>query len=237
MSSILKALKKLEEEQAARSTAPPLCSRGQYVAADSKRRRPVLLVGCIVVAILLVGVLFQAMRDIRELPLPLQPTQPPAVVIAPSSPAPGQTATPALSSTTVSPATVAVTRAPPVVATLQSGQPTLVKPERASAGGPAAEKPLPVDNRPIAAAPAEPIHQVAVERREIPLPGQQWRAPQLKVDEIIPAAGGEPMAIVNGLPVMEGTLVDNALVEKIHPDRVLFVIDGKVIEVRLSSSP
>lgn len=45
------------------------------------------------------------------------------------------------------------------------------------------------------------------------------------------------MAIVNGLPVMEGTLVENALVEKIHPDRVRFIIDGKVIELRPTPSP
>jgi len=100
---------------------------------------------------------------------------------------------------------------------------------------------MPVDNPPVAAAPAavsaKPIHQVEVERREIPLPGQQWSAPQLKVDDILPAAGGEPMAIVNGLPVMEGTLVENALVEKIHPDRVRFIIDGKVIELRPTPSP
>lgn len=219
MSSILKALKKLEEEQAARSKAASPRSGGQYVAVDRKRRRPVLLVGCIVVAILLVGVLFQAMRDIRELPV----------------------ARPPLPSTAVSPPKVAVASVPPVVTALQSAQPTSGQTERAPAGGPGPDKPTPVDIRPVAAAPvavsAEPVHEVDVERREIPLPGQQWSAPQLKVDDILPAAGGEPMAIVNGLPVMEGTLVENALVEKIHPDRVRFIIDGKVVEVRPSSSP
>ena len=73
-----------------------------------------------------------------------------------------------------------------------------------------------------------------VQRREIPLPGQQWAAPQVTVSEILPDGGGGYMAIVNGLPVMDGTQVENAQVEKIFADRVRFVIDGKTVEVKPS---
>jgi hypothetical protein len=42
------------------------------------------------------------------------------------------------------------------------------------------------------------------------------------------------MAVVNGLPVMAGTMVEDAVVEEIRADRVLFLIQGKVVAVPLS---
>ena len=39
------------------------------------------------------------------------------------------------------------------------------------------------------------------------------------------------MAVVNDLPVMIGTQVDAATVIEIHPDRVLFKLDGKTYTV------
>jgi hypothetical protein len=78
------------------------------------------------------------------------------------------------------------------------------------------------------------VKQVRIDRLEIPAPGQQWVAPpQLSVSEIFPPQGGERMAIVNGLPVMAGTMVENALVEEIHDDRILVSIDGKRVVVPL----
>jgi len=43
------------------------------------------------------------------------------------------------------------------------------------------------------------------------------------------------MAVVNGLPVMEGTMVADAVVEEIRADRVMFLIQGKVVTVPLSN--
>ncbi|MDH3999531.1 MAG: hypothetical protein OET90_11935 [Desulfuromonadales bacterium] len=37
---------------------------------------------------------------------------------------------------------------------------------------------------------------------------------------------GESMAIINDLPEMEGTVIDGAVVQKIEPDRVEFLIGG-----------
>lgn len=45
------------------------------------------------------------------------------------------------------------------------------------------------------------------------------------------AAGGS-MAIINDLPVMEGTTIENALAERIFPDRVLFLVNGQRYEAR-----
>jgi len=81
------------------------------------------------------------------------------------------------------------------------------------------------------------VTQVKVNRFDIPSPGQEWVAPpQLVVSEIFPPAGGERMAIVNGLPVMAGTMVEEALVEEIHDDRVLFAIGGKRVTVPLQKN-
>ena len=81
------------------------------------------------------------------------------------------------------------------------------------------------------------VKAVQVERCEIPAPGQQWAAPHLTVSDILPASGGGRMAIVNGLPVMEGTMVENAVVREILPDRVVFDIDGKSVAVPLAARP
>jgi len=98
--------------------------------------------------------------------------------------------------------------------------------------------PVPDASHPVAVSAAatsqEPIDQVRVESREIPSPGQQWTAPNLVVSNILPVSDKESMAIVNDLPVMEGTMVEDALVKEIHPDRVLFVIDGKSIVIPLA---
>jgi hypothetical protein len=77
------------------------------------------------------------------------------------------------------------------------------------------------------------VKKVEIERHEIPAPGQQWSAPHLVVSDILPSSGGERMAIVNGLPVMTGTFVEEAEVREIHPDRVVFEIDGKSVVVPL----
>jgi hypothetical protein len=80
-----------------------------------------------------------------------------------------------------------------------------------------------------------PPAEVKVTDRQIPPPGQQWSTPHLAVSDIFPpSAGSGWMAVVNGLPVMEGTMVEDAVVEEIRADRVLFLIQGKVVAVPLS---
>jgi hypothetical protein len=70
----------------------------------------------------------------------------------------------------------------------------------------------------------------------LPPSGAGWTAPHLRVTEIFPAnAAGGRMALVNGLPVMEGTRVDDALVREIRAGEVLFEIDGRSVTVPLHS--
>jgi hypothetical protein len=56
----------------------------------------------------------------------------------------------------------------------------------------------------------------------------------LKVTEIFAVTSGEGrMAMVNGLPVMEGSRVDDALVREIRDGEILFEIAGQMIVVPL----
>jgi hypothetical protein len=90
---------------------------------------------------------------------------------------------------------------------------------------------------PAPAVAADAVKEVSVATRAIPAPGQQWSATQLRVTEIFPGTGSARMAMVNGLPVMAGTWVDNALVREIRDDQVLFDIDGKSVAVPVSPAP
>lgn len=55
----------------------------------------------------------------------------------------------------------------------------------------------------------------------------------LKVDEIHFRPGEEPMAVVNGLPVMQGMKIGEIRVDSIAADGVRFTVEGKRIEVPL----
>jgi hypothetical protein len=62
--------------------------------------------------------------------------------------------------------------------------------------------------------------------------------PLMTVSEIYyHAEGGGSMAVINDLPVMEGTQLDGAMVERILPDRVRLTFQGKPLEVLLKSNP
>lgn len=229
MSSILKALKKLEEERTGRPDASVTRSGGQFVTpAGSRRNPPRLLAAGISVGLLLAGGLFLLLRESQvQNPVSIAtPAAPPAQIVVKAAPPPLQPA--------------AAPPRPPVTPGTEPVRPRVALP----VSGPAAIPPAlpqsePVRGAPLAAAASastpDRVEQVRVDHREIPHPGQQWAAPQLAVSDILPASGGGRMAIVNGLPVMEGTLVENALVEKILADRVRFVIDGKAVEVRVNA--
>lgn len=247
MSSILKALKKLEEERTGRPDAAVTRSGGQFVAPAGSRRNPLrLLAAGIGVGLLLAVGLFMLLRE-SQLQNPVSiapPAAPPAPIVVKAAPPPQQPAA-APPGPAVTPGAEPVR---PRVALPVSG-PALLAPVRRVEVSPTPASPVaippalprsePARSAPLAAAasPATPdrVEQVRVDHREIPRPGQQWAAPQLAVSDILPASGGGRMAIVNGLPVMEGTLVENALVEEILADRVRFVIDGKAVEVRVNA--
>lgn len=232
MSSILKALKRLEEEQSGRSSIPARQGGGQFVASMRATRPLLLLAGGVGAGLLLAGGLYAVFG------LKSTPTEPPAIAARETRPP----ATGVETATTAVPVMPAV--APPPVSAPTAVKPVAAKPVAVSVAPavipaviagterkPAVTLPLPPaadTKRP------DPVQQVEIERLEIPAPGQQWSASHLVVSDILPAAGGGRMAIVNDLPVMEGTMVDDAVVREIRADSVIFTIDGKSITVPLA---
>ena len=255
MSSVLKALKKLEEERRGDAAASGAAAGQKWASGGQPERRPrylLLAIAGLAVGLLVVLVLLWP----RGSEPPVAVVAPPAATVLPAVAAPAAVPQP------VSPP-VAVDR-PAVVATPQPARVEPVRPAAAVTPTPvvaipeprqtpeptpppaplpeaidlAASRPLPV--APPVREPARPVRteapvrQVQINRFDIPSPGQQWVAPpQLKVSEIFPPTGGERMAIVNGLPVMVGTMVDEAMVEEIHDDRVIVSIGGKQVAIPL----
>ena len=212
MSSILKALKKLEEEQSGRAAGGG--EGGRFVGVESPARHAWLPLACGVgIGLLLSGAVFYwaFVSSPEPVAAPAPAVSAPPVAAAPQA-APRQDELPS-----------APARPTPPPVTPMPTRPLPTPPPAATRSGPAAVIPA-------RSAPAV-VEQVAVERSDIPEAGRQWSAPHLAVSEILAAAGAEPMAVVNGLPVMAGTVVDGALVKEIRPDRVIFVIDGKTVAV------
>jgi len=61
--------------------------------------------------------------------------------------------------------------------------------------------------------------------------------PRLKITEIhYRSSAKERLAVVNGLPVLEGVDIDGARVDRIFKDRIRFVVNGRYLEVKLDPS-
>lgn len=222
MSSILKALKRLEEDKAVRLDAPVDIAR-DILRQPRKTRHPasrqllVPVVGGLVVA---VGALFllQAWHSTRASepvtqaePAVSQPQPPPSPAVAPI-----EVRANALPAVSGEPEIVEVQMSPPPVAAAVE---RAARPAGAAAGAVAPPKALvpPPDAKP---APAATVEQAAL--------------PPLAVSGIAFQTEREArLAVVNDLPVMEGTLIEGARVEEILADRVRFAWEGGTFEVLL----
>ena len=248
MSTILKALKKLEDEKRA---AAPVNFSARIVAAPTAARRSshgVALIaagafgGLLLAVAVICGWFWLRSAEPEGGPsqvIPSAQSGPPALAAlpAPVSEPPARNAqVPVAGASRRSAGNAA--KPPPAAAPAPSQARLTVTP-------PPQPQPLPpppgqsVPPRRAAATPprhdASPA-EVLVTDRQIPPPGQQWSAPHLEVTDIFPpSAGSGWMAVVNGLPVMEGTMVADAVVEEIRADRVMFLIQGKVVTVPLSN--
>ncbi len=227
MSTILKALKKLEEEQ--RAGAPlPLDSRivsERGRAAGARRSGLPMVLGVIggglAVSLAVAGWFW--LKPPADIPVALVPV----AVISGEAPPPARPRP----EPTAAPAPAPLDSPAPVVPSRPESSPAA--PQAQPVAPPATVSAAPLQgSSPFA--DATPL-QVTVADRQIPEAGRQWVAPHLSVTEIFPpAAGGEWMAVVNDLPIMAGTTVEGALVERIERDRVLFSLDGRQIAVPLA---
>ncbi len=217
MSSILEALKKLEDEKAGRSSGT-----GNIAAKVAKPgRRPgqkpkwLLPAGMAVVAaaaalftyILMGGfsTRINSLQPAQQTPPTQQPQQPPQL-LQPQQPQ--QAAAPAV--------------APPVIVRNRD----LVR----SPSSPAVRPAL------VMVAPSpQPVEPTNVEKPAAPsLPAAEPGPPALKVTGIGWQKGNaDRLAIVNGRAVSEGAVVEGARVEEIFPDRVRFSINDKTFEIPL----
>lgn len=236
MSSILKALKRVEQQKMARKGTDHDIAwivRGEDYRPEKKRQWPMFVA---LVAVALVAVLstywfmggFQgATRDSLSRPEaePRTSSGLPAGTVQ-ASPQPSRADTPPVS--TPDSATV-----PPTVVN-RSAQKGL--------RGPANEAPLASDRlgreRQAIATPRTTPPQAALPLRPEPVPGPQSPKSSLPALNVTGIAWEKDspvhLAIVNGTSVVEGSLVNGAKVEKILPDRVRFTFENRSFDVPLN---
>jgi len=220
MSSILKALRKLEEEKrGGKLQAPDLrVDQGQSTTA---RKSLLSLVAGVVLGALIVGLIFFWPTGSPQRPDVVQSVTPTALspVIEPPVASPEVVTDPPPAPQTAKPLQATTTLAKPEasVAAVVS-EPVVSRPVRMTSAPADIVKP---------AAPVEIVAQQELSEETVALPD----GIHLNVTEIFYQDAVNSMAVVNDLPVMVGSHVDAAVVTEILTDRVLFEIDGKVYSV------
>ena len=216
MSSILKALRKVEEEKRATSHAAPDLRSDQGASVHVKKSTGPLLTGMLLGAVC-VGLFLYFMPAEEKLAQQGPHTDGTKVVeIEPAQPKP--TAKPAIG-------TIPVVTLPPEPVSVEAN----VRPDTSSMASHPDE--FKKSNSKIQQAkPAEVKQKTAVTSAEFkptakqPLPSEV----NLVVSEIFyQDSPANSMAVVNDLPVMVGTAVDGALIQGIFPDHVKVRVNGK----------
>jgi general secretion pathway protein B len=238
MSSILKALKKLEQEKAVRRGGNADIARGilRKVAKDKKKPRwlfPVSVAGAALVAslfTLVIMAVFQHSRRTAEtitrsqdtVKSPLVPAQGLSVPLTESSKELNQNGNPA--EQVVSKAGRIVKTPVSIKSPLTRIRPVGPLPEAAS------ETPsLPED------APSPPkAQEPAVKAVQLVKPSVGHSLPSLTVSGIAwQKDSTDRVAVVNGTSVSEGVMVEGARVEEIFQDRVRFSFDKQTFDISL----
>jgi general secretion pathway protein B len=212
MSSILKALQKLERDREARQAKPPDIQRG--ILRQNRRpgsRAPWTLPVAVLATALLAALGTYLLMGGGSRPGPQDASVPAASPVLPAPGAPEVIAVPQTQTPSIG-ADRPVLAAPRTVV----APPALNSDHEATPPGEAPLEDVPPAVSPPSAASAAPLFTVA---------GIGWR------DD--PASR---MAMVNGSPVRVGSVVDGARVEEIFPDRVRFSYQQRSFEVQLGKS-
>jgi len=239
MSSILKALKKLEDDRVARRPEQ-LNIDSDILKSDSSHRFSPSSV--IIVSLLLLaagsGATYMLMRSAGT-PERTDIIKSPGVTSV-QSPLPASNQS-AIKSEQL-PETVVIVPANPQKPLRAEADRKSQKPAPVTAGkaSPAAATAKPVLPPKPAIAP-KPVEQAIVTEQTIPTAPTAPVAkavPTLRVNGIAFEAGGsvESVAIINGLPVTRGSLVEGVKVEEIHKNSVDFSFNGEKIEIPLGQS-
>jgi general secretion pathway protein B len=219
MSSILEALKKLEDEKAARQSgaghiAGKVVKSGRRAKQHPKWMLPAGMAAAAAIAVLstylLMGgissrsVTVQSAPSVQRQPYSAgtlqspEPTAPPAAVPSATIPAGRKR------SLTTSPSTTPAGAEP----------------------APAAETRLPQGEAAGTAKPAPPLPAAATGLPVLQVTGIGWQKDN-----------ANRLAIVNGRPVVAGNVVEGARVEEILSDRVRFSINGRSLEITVGNLP
>ena len=195
MSSILKAIRKVEEEKRVTSHAAPDLRSDQGATIHVKKSLGPLLIGMMLGAVC-VGLFLYASYEqenvVKAQPKPAEEKS----VTRPPEPAPAKPVV----------ETIPVVTLPP-------------EPVGVSATATPVKKTVPVASPEKVTAPSIPEQP-----KRSTLPANI----KLVVAEIFYQADpANSMAVVNDLPVMSGTTVGGAIVQEIHPDHVVFRVEGK----------
>lgn len=210
MSSILKAIRKVEEEKrAAAHTAPDLRS-DQGGRSHTKKSLGPLLTGMILGAVC-VGLFLYATSEQDEAAPVMVKAPVENVAISSPEPAPVKPVIETIPVVTLPPEPVPVKISTPAV------KKTVANPEKKVARKTIQKQP----------ATPPPVSKKPTPTPDLAKPPALPDNVTLKVAEIFyqedPA---NRMAVVNDLPVMVGTPVDGALVQEIQPEHVVFRING-----------
>jgi len=219
MSSILEALKKLEDEKAARQSgaghiAGKVIKSGRRPKRQSKWILPAGMAAVAAVAVLATYILMGGISTRTETAQPAPAVQrQPASGQLPQTSAP--TASPVVTPFSPPPAERKRSRPPASLSNPAKQTPTANAVTRMPPDGPTeAGKPVPPTQP--AAAPVLPVLKVT---------GIGWQKDN-----------ADRMAMVNGRAVKEGAIVDGARVEEILPDRVRFSINDRNLEIPVGNT-
>jgi general secretion pathway protein B len=239
MSSILKALKKLEEEKTARRNGSTDIARGilRNIPGQNMKTRwmlPVLVAGSALAAALLTYFLTgghslpgreavpstsrRATSEIDEKKAPVQAPAPAVTATAPSAPD-----KPVVATTANSAKKKQTIRA--VTAPLPGKRPVRL-PDNKAAARMSPEEQLPEPNNGM-------LQKNAAESAR---PPDVHSPPALRVSGIAwNIDSSERLAVVNGMPVTEGTTIEGARVEEIMKDKVRFSFEKKTFDVAVGN--
>lgn len=230
MSSILKALKKLEDEKTSRF--PDSLNIDSDILKSSHESRKMSPFTALLLLLLVfgggAGAAYFIMKGNTKQPVAAAPQPITVVTAAPSSPVAPQTAKPTAPSA-AKPVSAPVQKKPSAV--------TAQKPQLKKAAAVAAKhsvaKPSPArstaqqSNKPLPAADNGA-------KNELPVSATM---PTLRVNGIaFQNNSADSMAIINGIPVSNGSTVEGATVEEIRRDRVVFQRSGEKFEVKLGQA-
>lgn len=230
MSSILKALKKLEDEKTSHSPdSLKIDSDILKGSHDSRKMSP--LSALLALLLMFGGGAAAAYFIMKKNTAPPVAATPPAVTAATANPP-----SPAISPVTKPVQPVAKTapvpaQKKPSVAAVQKQQPKKV--------------PATTAKRPVAKAPArtaapltneKPLQADSRPNNELPAAASA-SVPTLRVNGIaFQNNSADSMAIINGTPVSSGSTIEGATVEEIARDRVVFRKSGEKFEVKLGQA-